>query len=130
MRRPALCRSRSRAAGRSAATAARTRCALAAGRYVSSQLASHYARFEHLGFRNAYLDQDSPLCTYCNENPVAGGRGRGGSIIDHVLVRGGSVRARAHRIFDGDLTVEAEGKRVTTALSDHYGVLAEIEAAD
>jgi len=97
------------------------------GRFVSSRSPAHFARFETRGFRDPYLEQDSPLCTYCDENPVAGGHGHDGSIIDHVLVRGGSLRIQAHRIFDDSVTIEADGKTVTTALSDHYGIFAELE---
>jgi endonuclease/exonuclease/phosphatase family metal-dependent hydrolase len=92
---------------------------------ISARLPEHYARFVRAGFINPYLDIAEPACTLCYDNPVIGGRGDG-LLIDHVLVRGFRGQVTASRFLDGRVELSAGGRRVTTALSDHYGVIAEL----
>jgi endonuclease/exonuclease/phosphatase family metal-dependent hydrolase len=101
----------------------------AAGSVASARSVAQYQRLLDRGFHNPYLERGAARCTHCTANPVAGGQGTGGSIIDHVLVRGPAHALRAERIFDEPLVLDVGGKRVRTALSDHYGVLVELEPA-
>jgi endonuclease/exonuclease/phosphatase family metal-dependent hydrolase len=96
---------------------------------IRARLPEHYARFVRAGFINPYLDGAEPTCTLCYDNPVIGGRGDG-LLLDHVLVRGFRGRISARRFLDGPLELAAGGRRVTTALSDHYGVIAELSPLD
>jgi endonuclease/exonuclease/phosphatase family metal-dependent hydrolase len=96
---------------------------------IRARLPEHYARFVRAGFINPYLEAAEPVCTFCYDNPVIGGRGDG-LLIDHVLVRGFRGRVEATRFLDGRVDLPAGGSRVTTALSDHYGVIAELSPAD
>lgn len=72
----------------------------------------HYARLIRAGFVNPYLDAEPASCTFCYDNPLTRGRGRG-LVIDHVLLRG--LSGTAHRFLDAP------------ALSDHYGVVALVD---
>lgn len=80
--------------------------------------APHYALLPKAGFSNPFAEGDGPRCTRCNDNPLVGGRGDGGALIDHVLLRRWAGTAVAERIFDEPVPLEGED----TALSDHYGV--------
>jgi endonuclease/exonuclease/phosphatase family metal-dependent hydrolase len=91
---------------------------------IQARMPEHYARFVRSGFVNPYLD-DAPRCTFCYDNPVIGGKS-GGLLIDHVLLRGFRGRADVQRFLDGRIEIRASGKRKQTALSDHYGVVAEL----
>jgi hypothetical protein len=51
-------------------------------------------------------------------------------LIDHVLARGFRGEVRARRFLDGRIELSAGGGRYTTALSDHYGVIAELSRSD
>lgn len=90
---------------------------------ISASLPDHYARLVRSGFLNPYAAQEDVQCTYCFDNPLEGGRGTRGVLIDHVLVRGfqGRVLTGA-QIMRPTVTVEPAGKPVRIGLSDHFGV--------
>ena len=90
---------------------------------ISPSLPDHYARLVQRGFLNPYAAQRDVRCTYCFDNPLEGGRGTRGVLIDHVLLRGfeGSVLP-GEQIMRPLVTVEPAGKPVRIGLSDHYGV--------
>jgi endonuclease/exonuclease/phosphatase family metal-dependent hydrolase len=94
---------------------------------IRARLPEHYARLIARGFVNPYLEASDPSCTYCYDNPVAGGSGVDGILIDHTLTRGFSGQARARRLMDEAVTILVRGERVATAYSDHYGVALEID---
>jgi len=94
---------------------------------IKGRLPRHYARVMERGFSNAYLAAPEPRCTYCYDNPVSGGSGGGGILIDHVLTRGLDVEVRARRLLDDPLSIVVRGRRVSTAYSDHYGLVLELD---
>jgi hypothetical protein len=49
--------------------------------------------------------------------------------IDHVLIRVPDLELRTERILDQAVSLEAEGQRIQTTLSDHVGVLGVIHGA-
>ncbi len=65
-------------------------------------------------------------CTYCDANPLNGERGHGGTLIDHVLLRGFRGNAIADRALTMPLTIKSGTSTIHTAHSDHYGVMAEL----
>lgn len=75
-------------------------------------------------FENPYVAQPDARCTFCVANPLIEGEGEGGVVIDHVLVADFDGTVDVERLFDETIEVETEGETVTTARSDHYGVLA------
>lgn len=87
----------------------------------------HYERLLQSGFVNPYLASAGAACTFCYDNPVIGG-GSGGLLIDHILVRGWRGHIEANRFLDGRVELDLGGRRTTSALSDHYGVLAVLAA--
>jgi endonuclease/exonuclease/phosphatase family metal-dependent hydrolase len=93
---------------------------------LNPRLPAHYARFVSRGFVNPYLAGAGPRCTFCSDNRVGGGRGSGGSLLDHVLLRNVPDRARARRILDEPIILTTGGQPVESAYSDHYGVLLEL----
>jgi endonuclease/exonuclease/phosphatase family metal-dependent hydrolase len=95
---------------------------------IKARTPEHYARFVRAGFSNPYLDAAEPRCSFCYDNPVIGGSGAG-LLIDHVLTRrfNGSVSAR--RFLDRPLELAVRGRKQPSALSDHYGIVAELVAA-
>jgi endonuclease/exonuclease/phosphatase family metal-dependent hydrolase len=97
---------------------------------IRARLPEHYARLISHGFVNAYLDAPVLDCTFCYDNPVGGGSGTDGILIDHALTRGlagmpGTARAR--RMLDQTVSITVSGKELATAYSDHYGVALEID---
>ena len=90
---------------------------------ISPSLPDHYARLVQSGFLNPYAAQRDVQCTYCFDNPLEGGRGTRGVLIDHVLLRNfeGQVLTGA-QIMRPLVTVQPAGKPVRIGLSDHYGV--------
>ena len=75
-------------------------------------------------WRNAYLEAqgDEAVCTFCEDNPLLGGDGDSGVVIDHILTLGFEGGFEATRILDGEVEVDVEGETITTARSDHYGI--------
>jgi endonuclease/exonuclease/phosphatase family metal-dependent hydrolase len=84
---------------------------------------AHYARLIQHGFVNPYLESSASRCTYCRDNPLVGG-GRGdGSVIDHVLLRHFDGTTSSARLLDESVELEALGRRIRSAYSDHYAVM-------
>jgi endonuclease/exonuclease/phosphatase family metal-dependent hydrolase len=76
------------------------------------------------GFSAPYTELDG-RCTFCRNNPLNGSvvGPEEGALIDHVLVSApGNESYTATRVFDGGITVEADGTAIDTAHSDHYGI--------
>jgi endonuclease/exonuclease/phosphatase family metal-dependent hydrolase len=91
--------------------------------HISASLPDHYARFVQSGFLNPYAAQRDVQCTYCFDNPLEGGRGTRGLLIDHVMLRGFPGRVEAGQIMRPQVVVEPAGKPVRIGPSDHYGVI-------
>jgi endonuclease/exonuclease/phosphatase family metal-dependent hydrolase len=101
----------------------------AAGSAVRARLPAHYARFIASGFESPYLRAGPARCTFCSDNPVNGGAGNSGAVIDHALIRGFRGSSRAERVLDASIEIEKGARRVRTAYSDHYGVLVTLGSA-
>ena len=93
---------------------------------IAPRLPEHYERFMARGFRNPYFESSDPKCTFCYSNALSGGTGSGGIFIDHILTRGIELPARAERVLDAPLLINARGRSQRTAFSDHYGLLLEL----
>jgi endonuclease/exonuclease/phosphatase family metal-dependent hydrolase len=93
------------------------------GAAIASRFPEDYATLIARGFVNAYL---SPRveCTFCDANPLNGGMGSDGTVIDHVLTRGFPGRVAVERVLTDSIDVRAAGKTVRGAYSDHYGLMA------
>lgn len=112
-----------KAAGRPAVILGDLNTGPAIGSAISPSLPDHYARLVQSGFLNPYATQGDVQCSYCFDNPLEGGRGTRGVLIDHVLLRGFGGRVLVGGQFMRPLvTVEPAGKPVRIGLSDHYGV--------
>ena len=69
-------------------------------------------------------------CTFCDENTLNVGDGRGGVIIDHVYLKTEGTVVDTARILDQTVpVVAADGTEQTLHLSDHFGVQTTIEFA-
>jgi endonuclease/exonuclease/phosphatase family metal-dependent hydrolase len=79
------------------------------------------------GFVAPYVANRAARCTYCNDNPLAGGApGRaGGALLDHVLLRGVPGRVDVARVLDGSVHPHP----LAQPLSDHYGLAATLGAS-
>jgi endonuclease/exonuclease/phosphatase family metal-dependent hydrolase len=97
---------------------------------VLPALPQHYQRFVRAGFESPYLSLAPARCTFCANNPVHGGQGGGGSILDHALLRDFRGRGHAARALDEPIEIEVEGRRLATSYSDHYGVVLTVEPPD
>ncbi len=96
-----------------------------AGDSVDPELADNYRALIDAGFDE--FSQDDAPCTFCSENPIAGGESD--TRIDHGLLRGcpQSTVPRYERIFDQPIEiVDSEGQSHPARLSDHYGVSVEL----
>lgn len=91
----------------------------AIGQAIRGHYPSHYALLPEAGFVNPHASSHGVACTRCDANPLVGGRGDGGVLIDHVLVKGHTGSARATRWLD-EPTVPVGAVQVPP--SDHYGV--------
>ncbi len=94
-----------------------------AGAAIEAVLPEHYARLLAAGFRNPYAGRPDARCTFCAENPLSGGAGARGALLDHVLLRGHAGGAAAEPFLRDTLELEVGGRRVRSAYSDHYGLL-------
>jgi endonuclease/exonuclease/phosphatase family metal-dependent hydrolase len=90
---------------------------------IAPSLPSHYARLIDQGFINPYAAQRDVRCTYCFDNPLEGGGGTRGLLIDHVLLRGFEGGVAGSQIMRSDLHVDVGGRSVKSGFSDHYGVI-------
>jgi endonuclease/exonuclease/phosphatase family metal-dependent hydrolase len=94
---------------------------------VAGRLPGHYARVIARGFFNPYLESVEPKCSFCYDNPVSSANHAGGILIDHVLTRGLGEQGRVRRLLDDPVDIVVRGRRVTTAYSDHYGMMLELD---
>lgn len=97
---------------------------------ISARLPAHYNRLLARGFVNPYASQKDAKCTYCFDNPLDGGKGTRGLLIDHVLLRGLEGDAYGAQIMRSSLTIEAGKKKVKSGFSDHYGLLVTLSRRD
>ncbi|MGC4066705.1 MAG: hypothetical protein QM784_19130 [Polyangiaceae bacterium] len=68
-------------------------------------------------------DLVAPFCTWCSENNLVDDIDED-QMIDHVFFSGlpAKFRTTTRRVFDERVSFEIDGKTVSSALSDHYGV--------
>jgi len=66
-------------------------------------------------------------CTFCNANPLVGGRGSGGSLIDHILARDLAAPVRVEPFLRQPLSITVGNSSRRTAYSDHYGLLGVVD---
>jgi endonuclease/exonuclease/phosphatase family metal-dependent hydrolase len=97
-----------------------------AGDAIEPALPEHYARFLAAGFRDPYATSPGARCTFCRSNPLNGGAGAGGALLDHVLLRGPVAAASAEPLLREPLVLGTEGRTERTAYSDHYGLVVAI----
>ncbi|WP_437959832.1 endonuclease/exonuclease/phosphatase family protein [Sorangium sp. So ce119] len=97
---------------------------------ISARLPAHYDRLLARGFVNHYASQEDAKCTYCFDNPLDGGKGTRGLLIDHVLLRGFEGQVSGTQIMRSSLTIEAGKKKVKSGFSDHYGLLVTLSRRD
>jgi endonuclease/exonuclease/phosphatase family metal-dependent hydrolase len=97
--------------------------------HISAALPGHYDRLLRRGFLNPYASQEDVKCTYCFDNPLEGGRGTRGVLIDHVLLRGFEGRVAGDQMMRPMITVEHEGRPIQSGYSDHYGVIVTLSSS-
>jgi endonuclease/exonuclease/phosphatase family metal-dependent hydrolase len=85
-----------------------------------------FQRLEQAGFREP--DPSDHRATYAADGLETGRVTESGWRLDHVLVRGLDAPVGTQRILDEPITIGVAGRRVKTTLSDHFGVLATIDA--
>ncbi len=91
---------------------------------IDGEAEANYVQLVGSDLVDPWVAQADRTCTWCADNPLTG-YPKGGTLIDHVLLRGGAklaTNATATRILDGPIEVEHDGAKVTVRLSDHYGV--------
>lgn len=96
------------------------------GEGVRAKLPEHFHALVRAGFRSPYLGSEAPTCTFCDANPMVSGRGGGGSVIDHALLRDLDAPVRSSRVLDDSVELQIERRTLTSTYSDHYGVLSSI----
>ena len=94
------------------------------GREISGRHADHYAKLVSRGFVNAYTMQGEAMCTFCDANPLNGGGGTRGTLIDHILTKRFDGRIHVEPILRGVIEVPTGSGSVRTSYSDHYGLKA------
>jgi Endonuclease/Exonuclease/phosphatase family len=88
-----------------------------------AEFPANYQGIIGAGYADPYTDELPGECTFCDGNPLVGGEGPGGVIIDHLFFDGFAAPAfSAQRLFDEPITLEVDGNDVETRLSDHYGI--------
>ncbi len=95
-----------------------------AGDGFSAEVSANYTALS-ADFTVPYLD-GSPTCTFCDANPLVGGEGTGGVVIDHVLLRGLDGSFSGERVLDEAITAMSCDTEIAAAYSDHYGVRVEV----
>ncbi len=90
------------------------------GWVYQAEVAANYELLTAAMFTNPYIESGAP-CTFCGDNPLQDGDTD--VVIDHVLTRDLDASAVSQRILDESLMITVDGDDITTALSDHYGVL-------
>jgi endonuclease/exonuclease/phosphatase family metal-dependent hydrolase len=92
---------------------------------IRGRVPEHYASFATLGFSNPYLQgSQAKECSFCSANSLNGGSAPGGSLIDHLLLRGPLSAIAVERVLDEPIELALGRERIRTHLSDHYGVAA------
>ncbi len=89
---------------------------------------ANLARLNDLGFRSVYAEQPGARCTYCDSNPLNGGiEGEGGTLIDHVFLKGPLTGSQSTRLLEKKIEVRVSGQPLRTAPSDHYGLAVTVQ---
>lgn len=86
----------------------------------------NFQKFVDVGLVSPYLNQDSPVCTWCVSNTLIGEDSKD-NVIDHILFLNLDDVAGAlpaERIFTDLVEIQVEGEALETNLSDHFGVWA------
>lgn len=96
-----------------------------AGEGFEAEVADNYQLLTSAMLTSPYIESEGAACTFCADNPLVDSGADGGAsvAIDHVFIRDLVADTEAGRTLDQPLTVDADGESVTTALSDHYGVV-------
>ena len=92
------------------------------GARYAADVPENYEALVADGWRNIYADLDDGKCSFCEANPLVGGDGEEGVLIDHILVLRFDGDVEIKRILDDEIDIETGDGRVTTARSDHYGL--------
>jgi len=87
---------------------------------IEGEVPDNYAALAE-GFSVPYVDGD-PTCTFCDANPLVGGEGDGGVVIDHIMLRGLDGNLTGERILTDDITATSCDAEISCTYSDHYGV--------
>lgn len=98
----------------------------ALGPRIQARAAEQYARFLAAGFSNPYAGPGAE-CTYCFDNPLRGGAGTRGTLIDHALLRGVAAAAKPSPFLRRLGELDVGGRPVRSGLSDHFGVAVSLE---
>lgn len=90
-----------------------------AGEGLADELPFNFVKILEAGFVEPW---DTPECTWCDDNPLAGGTAN--RQLDHILLRDcpASALTSYERVMDQPITVVSEGNTLDTRLSDHYGL--------
>ena len=92
-----------------------------AGELYQAEVAANYELLTAGMLTNTYVEADDARCTFCGDNPLVGDDAA--VVIDHVFTRDLDASPEAQRILDRPLVINVDGDDITTALSDHYGVM-------
>jgi endonuclease/exonuclease/phosphatase family metal-dependent hydrolase len=92
-------------------------------RTLRAKLPEHWQKLVRAGFKSPYLGSDAPSCTFCDGNPLVAGRGAGGTVLDHTLLRNIDAQTRSTRVLDEPVELRVKERKFRSAYSDHYGVL-------
>ncbi len=87
-----------------------------------AEIPENYEALVTDGWRNSYADLDDGECSFCGVNPLVGGDGEEGVLIDHILVLRFDGDVEIQRILDDEIDIETADGLVTTTRSDHYGL--------
>ncbi|NUN13331.1 MAG: endonuclease/exonuclease/phosphatase family protein [Myxococcales bacterium] len=94
------------------------------GETIVEELPANWQFILGLGWKDPYLEQDEPACTWCDTNNLVSS---GNHILDHALVQDLPAKD-PQRILDQTVTIGVEGSGdVDTKLSDHYGIAISVE---
>jgi len=89
---------------------------------IGGRATEQYAVFLRAGFINPYIAAGAAECSFCSANTLNGAAGRGGSLIDHVLLRGALRVLTVERVLDEKIDLVVDGRRIQSHLSDHHGL--------
>lgn len=96
-----------------------------AGDRFEADVAANYELLTASMLTSPYVETPGAECTFCADNPLVDSGADGGAsvAIDHVFIRDLGASTETGRILDEPVTINVDGEDVTTALSDHYGVV-------